>query len=362
MVIEPLGLFGRLSRYIILSVFIGVFFLINIKGSNIINIFVKYFPFLALHVFFIQISMVFNLEFLIDYLFYMLLIIFIFNAYFVIEDKVLDIIFLVFFLAGLYTFYLVFFTNQVDVAANTRDLFSFQLERVTLGIDGISFSVIASFMGTLALLCFGKIENPILKYSSSIAFIILSISLGKITIILSIAFSFLLYLIVRTFKKQSEIIVYGLLIVISLSYFIIPNILMPLFDISIFEADLFFNNRISLWGNFLNNIMTSNIIKILFGNGFFDQEMLTDYMFFHPHNQYLGALYITGVLGFISYILFWGDVLISTLRRCILSDDYNPLIILFFILFIQIGDDYIFFTMEPLYIFLRTWRQLDDII
>lgn len=352
LLIEPLGTFGRLSRYFLLAIFAYVFLFVFIKNSTvIIHLFNKY-RILLTHICFLVFSMIFNLSYIKDYISYILLILFVIVAVISLKEKFQKIIFVLYVFAGIYTAYSVFITKNINVAAETRDFLFLELNRVRLGTEGIQFSIIASYMGVLSIMWLSVIQNKVVKYLGFLLLSFLSLSIGKVTIVMTIILVLIIYLLLRVFKSNGKYVVYSSLFITAFSSILISKVAIWVLNISINEADILFNHRVSIWINYLNNFFRGGSLDFFFGYGFFDSILNTEFLFFHPHNQFLGSMYITGFFGFISYLLLWFDALKVTYTKSVTEKKYFEIILLLFILFIQIGDDYIFFTMEPLYLML----------
>ncbi|WP_026894341.1 hypothetical protein [Clostridiisalibacter paucivorans] len=362
LLIEPLGTFGRLSRYFLLAIFMYVFLFVFIKNSKVIIRFFSKYRILLTHITFLVISTIINLNYIKEYISYILLILFVVVAVLSLRERFQKIVFILYVCAGIYTFYSVFITKNIYVAPGTRDFLFLELNRIRLNTEGIQFSIIASYMGVLSIMWLSIIQNKILKYLGFLLLGYLSLTIGKVTIIITMFLVVSIYLILRVLKSKGKNVVYISLFLTAFSSVLVSKIAIKLFNIPMYKADILFNNRVSIWDNYLSNIFSGGIIDFFFGYGFFDASLSTNFLLFHPHNQFLGAMYITGIFGFVSYLLLWFDALKVTYKKNVAKKNYFETILLLFILFIQIGDDYIFFTVEPLYLMLFMYIYIKNSI
>lgn len=351
-ILNPIGVFGRYSRYILLLIFGYTFLFILVREFNQIVKMIKEYRILFFHMLAILISMIFNLTYIKEYASYLVLITFSLVASIVLKVKYKRVLYMIYFVAGFYTLYSVFIAGDINIANQTRDLFGYQLNRIRLDISGISFSRISTYMGMIAIMWFSIVKNKFYKYFGVIVFITLSISFGKITIIISLFLTFIIFFIIKSMKNKSELIVNFTLLGTFFSSFIVTKIITPISSVPYYDLNSFFNGRISIWKNYIDNIVNGNIVHLMFGSGFFEDIQNSNYIISHPHNQFLGSFYIIGAVGFITYFILWRDAITVVYKSCLQKRDYVDLVILIFILFIQVTDDYIFFTVEPLFLMI----------
>jgi len=359
-IINPIGTFGRYSRYALLAIFAYTFLFILVREFNQIVKVIKEYRILFLHMLAIFVSMLFNLSYIKEYTSYLALITFSLVAINVLKAKYKRVLFIVYLLAGIYTLYSVFIAGDIRIANQTRDLFSYEMNRIRLDIPGISFSRISTYMGMIAIMWFSTIENKFYKYFGFIIFIILSISFGKITIIISLFFTLIIFYIIKLIKHKSKLIINLTLIGTFFSSFIITKIIIPISSVAYYEINSLFNGRIAIWNNYIDNILNGNLVHFMVGFGFFEDVQNSIFIMSHPHNQFLGSFYIIGAVGFVTYFMLWKDAIKVVYKSCVHKRNYVDLAVLIFILFIQVADDYIFFTVEPLFLMVFMYVYISN--
>lgn len=189
------------------------------------------------------------------------------------------------------------------------------------------------------------IKNKIFKIITITISLFMLLVGGKLTSILAVLVSLMIYIIIVKFSFFKNKLKYILKIILVMSFFssFIFYFFIKSFN-KLFSVANIFSGRTVLWIDYIDYIL-ENKFFILVGNGFFNDNKMISYLL-HPHNQYLTILYTLGIFGFTIYYLLFSkniDKILKVLRI------YPDLFLLFIIQIIQMcGDDYYILTIDPM--------------
>lgn len=234
-----------------------------------------------------------------------------------------------------------------------KEIGGIQLSRYKLDgfVSGLSF---VSEICALNLMFSIIFKNKKLQYIVIPVCVILIVCFGKVSILGSllatIMFSRITLPIIKKgyLKSRKRILLFSciLVLIISFSSYLMLYVIIPLLKLNTIVLEEIFTGRLQIWNDFINYIKNGGINLVL-GYGFVSPMKMISIVY-HPHNQYLCVLYSTGIVGFLVYICIW---IFLVYQYCILYcevNDYSILLILY-ILFMQIGDDYFVLTTSPMY-------------